>query len=235
MPRALNRATSALVGILAVPIRRDVRAQVMSEPVASEGRRVLVVIGGTDPFGLTPRVVAGLDAVTSPLDVTVVTPAAQRTAVEKAASSSRHRIEPVPFLTDLPAVAAGHDLVISAAGTSVWDFACMGVPMALLCVTDNQVAGYRAVLDAELAVGLGEPPHDDLLERFGALDAILRTSADRARLRARGRELVDGRGAWRIVSAWEQLRQARPAQHLAHARPDQRRDHGAGQLSRGAH
>ena len=73
---AADHATPALVGISAVPIRRDVRAHMTSRPVASTARRVLVVIGGTDPFGLTPRVVEGLDAVTGPLDVTVVTPAA---------------------------------------------------------------------------------------------------------------------------------------------------------------
>lgn len=202
-------AAHALVGVSAVPVRSGVRAHRETPGKLTSGSgstdRVLVVIGGTDPFGLTSRVVAGLAAVAKPLDVTVVTPAAQWAAVEKAAASSRHRIEPVPFLADLPSVAVAHDLVISASGTSVWDFACMGVPMALICVTDNQVAGYRAVLDAELAVGLGEPPHDGLLERLGALETVLHAPLVLDQLRDRGRTLVDGLGAWRIVSAWEQL------------------------------
>ena len=44
-------------------------------------------------------------------------------------------------------------------------------------------------------------------------------------------------GARRVVRGEGERRVARPGSedHLAHARPDQRRDHGAGQLSRGAH
>jgi spore coat polysaccharide biosynthesis predicted glycosyltransferase SpsG/RimJ/RimL family protein N-acetyltransferase len=203
-----SAATHALVGISAVPIRSAVqraRAAMRRASGSAGTSRVLVVLGGTDPFGLTPAVVESLAAVTGPLDVTVVTPDSQRAAVERAAASSRHHVRPVPFLADLPAVAVEQDLVISASGTSVWDFACMGVPMALICVTDNQVAGYRTVLDEGLALGLGEPPHRQLVEHLGAVDVALRSPEVLAELRARGQERVDGLGAWRIVSAWEQL------------------------------
>lgn len=202
-------ARHALVGVSAVPIRRGVRAQMASVPGTAEPRRVLVVMGGTDPFSVTPRVVSALETVTRPLEVTVVTPEPVLSEVEEAAARSRHHVMPVPFLADLPAVAARQDLVISAAGTSVWDFACMGVPMALLCVTDNQVAGYRAVLEAGLALGLGEPPHADLPTRMAAVAETLANPGALVALHDRGRRIVDGLGAWRVVSAWEQLLAAR--------------------------
>jgi spore coat polysaccharide biosynthesis predicted glycosyltransferase SpsG/RimJ/RimL family protein N-acetyltransferase len=195
-----GRARHALVGISAVPIRSAVRRARRTKG-SGNAQRVLVVMGGTDPFGLTPAVVEAMAAISAPLEVTVVVPGAQRAAVERAVSSSHHDVRLVPFLRDLPSVAARQDLVISASGTSVWDFACMGVPMALVCVTENQIPGYRAVLDEGLALGLGEPPHWQLAEHFGAVGAALHSPEILAELRSRGQERVDGLGAWRIPAA----------------------------------
>jgi len=161
---AAVQARHVLAGITVVPIRRQVlaereRVQRREQAARSaEPARVLVVIGGTDPFGITTAVVAGLATLPGNFEVTVVTPPSQREAVERIAASSAQRIEPVAFLDDLPATASRHDLVISAAGTSVWEFACLGVPMALLWVADNQRAGYDAVVGAGVAVGLGRAP-----------------------------------------------------------------------------
>ncbi|WP_139230074.1 bifunctional UDP-2,4-diacetamido-2,4,6-trideoxy-beta-L-altropyranose hydrolase/GNAT family N-acetyltransferase [Nocardioides terrae] len=203
-------ARTVLAGVTVVPIRQQVlrqRAlrQEQGTPARTGPPRVLVVLGGTDPFGATTTVVAGLDAVPADLELTVVTPPGQREAIEELAATSVHRIDPVAFLDDLPGAAARHDLVISAAGTSVWELACLGVPMALLCVADNQREGYDAVVEAGLAIGLGRPAHSDLHERLAALGETLRHPAGLAQMQDRGRGIVDGLGAWRIVSAWEQL------------------------------
>jgi spore coat polysaccharide biosynthesis predicted glycosyltransferase SpsG len=198
-------AERALLGIAYMPIRRQVLRQRSVIPSRGRRRRLLVVIGGTDPFGLTTRVVASLPALVEPADITVVTPAEQRAEIAAAAAGQQHEIRLVPFLEDLPAAAREQDLVISAAGTSVWDFACMGVPSALLCVVDNQLDGYQAVVDAELAYGLGVPPYSDLMQRLKDLDLLLRDDHALEAFARRGRATVDGLGARRMVSVWEQL------------------------------
>jgi RimJ/RimL family protein N-acetyltransferase len=96
-----------------------------------------------------------------------------------------------------------HDLVVSAAGTSVWELCCLGIPMALVCAVENQRRGYDRVLAHAAAEGLGIGGLDSqATERLAHLlddPALRRSSADRAAT------LVDGRGASRIVNAWEQL------------------------------
>ncbi len=199
-----------LLGSSATVIRRQVVRQRSRPGPGGDRRRVLVVIGGTDPLGLTAGVVQALEGIEVPIDVTVVTPRGQADGLASVAAQSRHRVDLVDFLTDLPAVAREHHLVISAAGTSVWDFACMGVPMALLPVVDNQRDGYLTVVDAGLAIGLGLPPHDDLGTRVAGLaDVLFDTDALRV-LADRGRAVIDGLGTWRIVSAWEQLLASEP-------------------------
>ncbi|VXB12680.1 Contig_38, whole genome shotgun sequence [Microbacterium sp. 8M] len=193
-----------LVGIDAAVIRQQVLRQRDRAAVTSHRPRVLVVMGGTDPQGATAAAIAALSAVGTSIDVTVVDTASWP-EVRAAAAASPHRIEIRGFVDDLPALAGEHDFVVTAAGTSVWDYACMGLPMALVCVVDNQRDGYREAVAGGLALGLGEPKDIATPAAVSALEAILRDPDERARQRERLRCSVDGLGAWRIVSAWEQL------------------------------
>lgn len=193
-----------LVGADAAVVRNQVLRQRAIDPVESDRVRVLIVMGGTDPLGLTSRVLLALDSITVPLAVTVVDPN-QSSDVRLIAARSAHRISVSGFVDDLPALAREHDLAVSAAGTSVWDFACMGVPMALLCAVDNQLAGYRTAVDAGLAIGLGTPPHRDLERRVAALAPLLGDRHALRRQRDRLMRVIDGLGGWRIVAAWEAL------------------------------
>lgn len=193
-----------LVGIDVAVVRSQVLRLRDAEKTVSSTPRVLVVMGGTDSYKLTPRVIRALGRIPFRLDVTIVAVGGDGSASE-AAVGSLHNIEIVDFVEDLPALARQHDLAISAAGTSVWDFACMGLPMALICVADNQRGGYQAVTDAGFAVGLGLPPHHDLDDRVGDLARFLTDSEWFDHQGHLLREAVDGRGAWRIVSTWEQM------------------------------
>jgi RimJ/RimL family protein N-acetyltransferase len=205
-----DRSRRALVGPGAAVVRREVRAQ-RGAPVTGHPRpRVLVVIGGTDPYGVTTRVASALSRLSTPLDLTIVCPGEQRADVRTALERSPHRAELREFIADLPAVARQHDLVITAAGTSVWDFACMGLPMAVICVADNQLAGYAAVIEGDLAVPLGVPPHDDLDARLALVEQVLGSPEALADYRERLLRTVDGLGSWRIVAAWEQLLELGP-------------------------
>lgn len=194
-----------MLGVDVAVVRAQVLAQRDRSAAPHPRSRVLVVIGGTDPGGLTATAVEGLLRIDMPLDLVVVARPDQARQIVRMSSGPAHRVEVVPFLANLPSIAREQDLVVSAAGTSVWDFACMGVPMALVCAVDNQRRGYQAAISAGMAHPLGEPPHDRLAERASALGGLL---LDRQRLRKDSdhlRATVDGRGAWRIVSAWEDL------------------------------
>jgi spore coat polysaccharide biosynthesis predicted glycosyltransferase SpsG/RimJ/RimL family protein N-acetyltransferase len=192
-----------LVGTSAMLVRRQVRdASRAARP--ERGRGVLVVLGGTDPHRLTTRVVEALARLREPPELTVVTPPDQLPELQRLAAGSRG-IRLTGFLDDLPAEAAAHDLVVSAAGTSVWDLAHLGVPTAIVAVTENQRAGYAAAVAAGITRGLGLPPHSDLDEQVAGLAPLLADRATLARQAERGRALVDGLGTWRVVSAWEQL------------------------------
>ncbi|MGP6176498.1 GNAT family N-acetyltransferase [Microbacterium sp. A196] len=207
-------SVNQIVGIDAAVVRSQVLVQRERVLESSSRPRLLVVIGGTDPNGLTARVIDALDRVTIHLDVTVVSVGSDDD-VQKSAASSAHSVEVVKFVRDLPALARQHDMVISASGTSVWDFACMGLPMALICAVENQRVGYQEITTAMLAVGLGFPPYEDLEEAVAGLGMLVSDHGWLRRQAATLKATVDGRGAWRVVAAWEQLAERNPDRRLS--------------------
>ncbi|MEV1294395.1 GNAT family N-acetyltransferase [Pseudonocardia sp. NPDC049635] len=201
-PRPDDGSGLLLRGPAYAPLRAAVRrARRERDAARPAGRppRVLVVMGGTDAAGLLPRVVAALDAAGAPAEVDVVVPPGRSPRLPAAGPA---RFRPVAPLPDLPAAMAGADLVVSAAGTTVWELCCVGVPMALVRAADNQAEGYRTVVASGAAAGLGGI--DDLAEPepAGAVLRALLTDPDRrAALARRARTVVDGEGAGRIVDA----------------------------------
>lgn len=202
-----------ILGTAGAVIRRQVlENRTTAPPAERDARHILIVLGGTDPLGLTARCLKAIGAISLPLEITVVCRPEYRSNVETVAATTPHPVTILPFIANLPALARQQDLIVSAAGTSVWDFACMGVPMALICAADNQRSGYEAAVAGGLAVPLGTAPYDDLDLRATAVEALLRDRHALAAARSHLMRTVDGHGAWRIVSSWGQL--------LGHRRAD---------------
>jgi spore coat polysaccharide biosynthesis predicted glycosyltransferase SpsG/RimJ/RimL family protein N-acetyltransferase len=170
--------------------------------------RVLVVVGGTDPTGVASLAVSGLFGSGLPLEVTVIAPREELADRLRALQRGPGQVLTViPPVSDLIQRALEADLVISAAGTTVWELCCVAVPTALICVAENQRAGYTAMTSDGIAVGLGSP--SDLRENIGvtsdALRTILLDPDERARLSRAGWEAVDGEGRMRVIGALTDL------------------------------
>src|SRR6202035_2187121 len=97
------------------------------------------------------------------------------------------------------------DTAISGAGGTVWELAHLGLPAIVIALSQDQRAIARGLAENDVAVSLGW--HANLSEeRIG--DALRRLLADRERRQAmseRGRKLVDGRGAERVVKFLQDL------------------------------
>ena len=225
-PRPDDRARLLLRGSRFAPIRQRVldarrSAKVVGtvvDPPDSQARSVLVVMGGTDPVGLAPAAIDLLARTGLALDVTVIAVGENAERVRAAARGSALSVNILAPVDDLASLMSAQDLVVSAAGTSVWELCCIGVPMALIWAVDNQRDGYDRVVAAGAALGLGGPelgqPERHGRERAADLLTTALTDAGvRAGLARAGRSVVDGLGAWRVVRTWEQALRVSPAAH----------------------
>lgn len=196
----------ALLGANVMQIRQEVR--VLRHEVGSlrsAPLNVLLVLGGTDPVGATPRVAGAMDRAGVPLHLSVVCRETLHDEVRKSFHSPDSTLSLYPFVTNLPALANQQDLVVTAAGTSTWDFANMGVPIALISTVDNHIEGYEACVAAGLVFPLGKMAE-------GGLDDHVRSALVSAtdpcvlrRMSEKSRALIDGDGTRRILDTWEKL------------------------------
>lgn len=204
-----------LVGVGFAPLRSCVRS--LAGAWTGSGAalpQVLVVMGGSDPLGLTGPVVEALMAVDG-IGVTAVAAADRHPELQRSwANGEPESLTCLTFLNDLPATALRHDLVVSASGTSVWEFASIGLPMALVCAVGNQVDNYQTLVSQGAAIGLTSGPGslDDVAARIAAT-VHSRDSLRRLSKAALG--LIDSQGASRVVRSWESLLFCRPSRRRA--------------------
>ena len=103
---------------------------------------------------------------------------------------------------EVAAVLAGVDVALGAAGSTSWELACLGVPMLLVEVADNQRAVIAPLAACGAAWALGaarELTAGALADALGRL-AAAGEPARRAMAEA-GARLVDGEGARRVAAA----------------------------------
>jgi len=170
---------------------------------AGPARDVLVVLGGTDASGTSRAVAGALLATGLPLRVRVLVRGDAAGEVAALPTGPGQVLSVGPPVDGFAELAVRADLVVSAAGTTVWELLCLGVPAALTWVADNQRDGYTATVAARAASGLGpaEALRRDPGPAVAALAALLGDPAARSRLAATGHALVDGEGRARVADA----------------------------------
>src|SRR5450631_2795244 len=215
-PRPADGSTWLLRGSRYTPVRlRVLDAGRQARSGADEGgarhdhvgeaaRPVFVVMGGPAPIGLAPAAVGLLARTGLDLDVTAIAVGENAERVRTAADGSRISLRVLAPVDDLASLMCAQDLVVSAAGTSIWELFCLGVPTAVIWAVDNQREGYDRVVEAGAAIGLGGPDVGGDERAADLLRGVLTSSPVRAGLVSAGRMVVDGLGAWRVVRMWEQ-------------------------------
>ncbi|MFC4111790.1 PseG/SpsG family protein [Nonomuraea zeae] len=188
-----TRLAGARYALLRDSVRRRRR-----EPRRGPEPHVLCFFGGTDSAGVAPAWARALVETGRPFRGTVVSPE------PFAAGDSITVVRP----TDrLPELMAGADLVVTAAGSAIWELLYLGVPTALSWVADNQLIGYEELVGRGAAAGLGRAPD---AAAVGVLARLLGDAAAREEHGRRGGGLVDGRGRERVADALLALARSDP-------------------------
>lgn len=196
--RVLAGVRYALLRSSVTALRPDQPPEAAAGPV-----RVLVVLGGTDVRAAATtaaqRVLECGYAVC--LDV-VCASAPIRDRVLSLPTGPNQQVRALAPRADIASVAVRADLVLTATGTTVWELACLGRPMALVTVADNQLPGYRKIVENGLGLGLG--PVDNLEEHPETvrqqLSDLLSSQDRRSALARATHHLVDGRGRDRVAA-----------------------------------
>ena len=169
--------------------------------VPPQAANILVTMGGSDPDNASATVVAALATIAAPrLSVKVVVGALNPHGEDirrRAAACTGHQVEVVSAVEDMAELMAWTDMAVSAAGSTCWELAFMGLPSLLLVLGPDQRAIAEGMQRASAAVHVEEASG----EIAAGLKALVEDQAARVQMSERCRRFVDGHGAARVVAA----------------------------------
>jgi len=162
--------------------------------------RVLVTLGGGDPENITAKVVAALGRLTG-IEATIVVGGSNPhlAAIRTSVAAAGHRL--VVDAADMPALMAWADVAITAAGSTSWELARMGLCAIQLVIADNQASIAAALASAGATVNLGDARVVDEKTIADRLTELLADSVRRQHMSVCAAQLVDGHGAARVAAA----------------------------------
>jgi UDP-2,4-diacetamido-2,4,6-trideoxy-beta-L-altropyranose hydrolase len=195
--------TTLLLGTRYVLLRKEfLKYNDFKRQIPEKGKRILVTMGGADPDNVTLKVIEGIKLLNdATLDVKIIIGPSNPNA-KIIHNSMLHA--PCSMLSifdapDMPDLMAWADVAITAAGSTCWELAFMGVPMLTLALADNQQGIAEGLGVASVACNLG---FSNLLSRDAIMKMLLDLANDGERLvkiSANAKHLIDGRGAIRVT------------------------------------
>jgi UDP-2,4-diacetamido-2,4,6-trideoxy-beta-L-altropyranose hydrolase len=167
-------------------------------PIRDQVQRVLITVGGSDPHDLSARLARWtsdlLDTVETDVVVGPLCAGANRAL---AGNVTLHRDPP-----DMRALMLRADLALCAGGQTALELAATGTPALAVRMAMNQTANLEGLAAAGTLRWCGDIGDADLETGVKAQFAALASNTPaRAAMSARGRRLVDGRGAERVADA----------------------------------
>jgi UDP-2,4-diacetamido-2,4,6-trideoxy-beta-L-altropyranose hydrolase len=189
-------STRLLLGPRYVLLRREFLAVRRRGDTPAAARKVLVTLGGSDPDNVTAKVVRALGQLhMSDLETVVVAGPANPHFATLRKSGMRVVRDP-GNMADLMAWAG---VAVSAAGSTCWELAFMGLPALAIVCAENQHPVAESLHQAGCLESLGEQSMLSGRDIAAALQCLLRSQRMRQSMSERGRALVDGLGAARVI------------------------------------
>ncbi|MCW0234948.1 MAG: hypothetical protein OJJ21_15210 [Ferrovibrio sp.] len=173
-----------------------------SLPRSSPPSRILITMGGEDPWNCTSWLIRNAADILNnwTVDVVVGPFHPDRTDVERAAELlTRKHLTVAP--AGLTSLIASADLALTAGGTTCYELAASGVPMAAVILEPHQGKFVDRLVDhgaAMVLASFADKSTDDMRTRLKSLLADTAVSQD---LIAAGRKLFEGPGASRVAAA----------------------------------
>ncbi|MFD6069079.1 spore coat protein [Amycolatopsis lurida] len=202
-PRPDDGSGALLRGVAYAPMRDVVRSAREKRRGREEAERphVTVVLGGgTEWAGTVSALLHALRDTELPFVADVLVRG--EPVVPEVVPGQEFRVQPPgPGLLDL---LVETDVAVSAAGVTLLELCCLGVPTGVVRLVDNQETGYRGALELGLAAGLGNAAalDDDAVE---TLRTLLRDTEARWRFSETAMSVVDGQGVDRVLDRIEQM------------------------------
>jgi UDP-2,4-diacetamido-2,4,6-trideoxy-beta-L-altropyranose hydrolase len=197
-----NLTTQLLLGTRYALLRSEFLSwSAWSRYIPPIARRILVTLGGSDPDNATCRVIRSLHGLgVSGLEVKILLGPANLhyEAVQQAVAQASGQFELLTPEVEMAGLMAWADLAISAAGSTCWELAFMGLPTATIVLAENQRRIAHSLAEAGITSNAGWHSHLDADQLTQIIARLVAGTDERREMSSRGRAILDGLGAWRV-------------------------------------
>lgn len=193
-----------LLGTRFALLRREFRVDADLEHANKQSRidKVLVTLGGTDPTNVTGSVLEALNSVSNRrLEIKAVVGAGNPNLAKlrALAESSPHNVELLLNVHDMPALYRWADGVISAGGSTCWEWLFYGLPACVISIADNQEPIVSSLAQMRTARSIDREDLEVGAQPNDAIGSFLTTGGD-ALLPPPASLAVDAKGADRVAA-----------------------------------
>lgn len=190
---------------------REEFAQEPCRATRHQVERVLITVGGSNAQGLTERLIQWAWAALGPVILDIVigpffgdAPAIDAAAMIRPGCGILH-VEPA----DVRALMLQADIAVTGGGQTTYELAAAGTPALGIRIAENQTMNLSGLAAAGSLDYVGDVSDCDLeVKVLEALRSLVNDEKRRAAMSAKGRALVDGRGAERVAFAIHQTIEA---------------------------
>src|SRR5450631_1172816 len=203
----LEGDTELLMGPKFAMLRREFsRWRGWRREISPGGRKILVTMGESDPDNFSARTCEGLEELRVEgveIRIAVGSSNPHLASLDAIAEKRGGAVRVERSVLDMPELMAWADVAVSSAGSTCWEICMLGLPSVLLVLAANQrpVAGELSRMGIAI-----DASRDEQATRDGICESVrelLFSSGLRKEMSRRGCELVDGRGAERVVAAMQ--------------------------------
>ncbi|MGE5396031.1 MAG: UDP-2,4-diacetamido-2,4,6-trideoxy-beta-L-altropyranose hydrolase [Chitinophagales bacterium] len=197
--------TRLLMGIKYVLLRQQFRRwKDWQREVPDKAAKILVTLGGGDSKNVTESVLKAIKFMELPPVQIKVIIGGNNPHYDDLRMISQEFPVDIVLIRDaqnMPELMAWADLAITAAGSTAWEMAFMGLPSLVIILADNQRWIAEALEKKNVAVNLGhfENLAPDVM--VNKLKWLMADVEERQRMSNSARTMIDGKGVYRVLDA----------------------------------
>lgn len=175
--------------------------------IKKDVKSIIILQGGADTYCFIPKIISSLDSIPTTVKISVVVGPSFKCwkELKKAIKLNSTQISVMKNVEDMKSLMSKNDLAITAAGNTVLELACLGIPSIIVCGEkfENETANMLVKNNFGINLGFGKNVSKQTIAN--STIKLMNDFEKRKSMRRIGRKLIDGKGTLRVAKLLEKL------------------------------
>ncbi len=196
-----ENGTKLLLGPTYALLRKEFKKYHNKPRKFGKVENILVTLGGSDKENQTLKVLKALEKVEGEFSITIVLGVSNRNkeSIREYVNKAKKDIKLHENVSSMAELIYEADISIGAGGSTSWEFCCIGVPIIIIFLAENQKEIAEGLCARGISVNLGWYKHVSENDIKVAVEDLINNPYKRGVMSQKGREIVDGKGAERVT------------------------------------